>query len=92
MHPASGYGPFDNVKALLAAGADVSVQDTDGWTPLLHAAYRDGHIYFAGNSTETIQALLNAGANLEAKSKYGETPLHISVTSATINYSSYADS
>ncbi len=32
LHPAYWYGPFDNVKALLAAGADVSVQDTNGWT------------------------------------------------------------
>ncbi|HBS48404.1 TPA: hypothetical protein DEO28_00185 [Candidatus Dependentiae bacterium] len=43
--------------------------DADGWTPL-HLAVLRGHVV-------CIHALINAGANIEAKDNEGFTPLHV---------------
>ena len=43
-------------------------RDEDGWTPLHAAAWR--------GTPANIQALLSAGAEVMARSKYGTTPLH----------------
>ena len=73
LHHASGGGHMSEVKALIAAGADVNAKDEDGHTPL-HRASINGH---AG----AIKILLAAGADMNAKSKHGFTPLY----AATIN-------
>ena len=58
-----------DVQSELNAGGGVIVQtEDDGWTPL-HTA--------AGDSTPAnIQALLDAGADVMARDRYGSTPLH----------------
>ena len=58
------YKTLADLQSELDAGASTSAFDKDGGTALHHAAYRDGHIDFAGNSTDTIQTLLNADGNL----------------------------
>ena len=60
-------GP-DMAAILLKAGADVNAKDTNGVTPLMHAA---------GSCTnpETIAVLLKAGADIHAKDKLGHTAL-----------------
>lgn len=45
------------------------VKDRDLYTPL-HAAAASGNI-------ECVHTLINAGADIEAKNVYGNTPLHI---------------
>ena len=55
------------VLQLIAAHADVNAALPDGSTPLAWAAYED--------DTETVDALLKAGAKVATVDQYGETPL-----------------
>lgn len=70
------------LEALLAdPSADVNAVDVDGRTPL-HAALccsQDERMLprAQANLLATVRALLRAGANVNARSKHGETPLHL---------------
>ena len=57
------------IRALLDAGADVSVRADDGRTPLHVAAH-------VSSNPEVAAALLDAGANIEARDEEGRTPLN----------------
>lgn len=64
-------GQEKEVKRLLAAGADPNTWDrrrTGGDTPFLEACFR-GH-------TNIVKAMLQHGADVNAKDKYGATALH----------------
>jgi ankyrin repeat protein len=69
-------GRLDEVKRLLAQGADPNAGDLDGETAL-HAAARWGRM-------DIVQALLAAGANPSVKALYGVTPLQLSVQSGEL--------
>jgi ankyrin repeat protein len=56
------------VKLLLRAGADVTLQDGEGSTPLHKAA-------FSGQATSAA-LLIQAGADVEAQDREDGTPLH----------------
>ncbi|MBD0866017.1 MAG: ankyrin repeat domain-containing protein [Rhodobacteraceae bacterium] len=59
----------DDVGTCLAAGANIEARDPlMGWTPLHHAAF--------ASTLEAVQVLIQAGANVEARTNDGETPLH----------------
>ena len=59
----------EDVKRCLAAGADANARDDLGRKPLHRAAAR--------GTAETINALVAAGADIDARGgKYGRTPLH----------------
>jgi len=60
-------------RLLLEHGADINVQEEDGWTPL-HVASRYGAL-------EVMRLLLEHGVDVEAKDKTGKTPLQCTVTS-----------
>jgi hypothetical protein len=60
---------LEAVKLLVTEGADVHAVQKDGWTAL-HAATLAGH-------ERVVQYLLDHGAELNAKSKYGQTALGI---------------
>jgi ankyrin repeat protein len=60
------------VAALLAAGADVDASDDGGWTAISLAVYNaEAKRGFA----DIVQALVDAGANIEAPIGYGVRPL-----------------
>ncbi|XP_048250878.1 serine/threonine-protein phosphatase 6 regulatory ankyrin repeat subunit B-like isoform X2 [Haliotis rufescens] len=56
-----------NTEQLIVAGADVSVQDKDGNTPLMKAV----------KTGWDISPLLTAGANVNSQNRLGETALHL---------------
>ena len=60
------------MNALLAAGANVHIQETAGWTAL--------HAVASGGSVEVVKALLAGGADLNLTDHDGWTPLHLAVS------------
>src|SRR5450759_251982 len=65
---ASHAGDLSMVRALIEAGADVNASDERSWTPLMKAAYNaEQNRGFA----DVVQALIDAGANVEAPISYG---------------------
>ncbi len=69
---AAAWGQTEMVKILLEAGADPNQgTDTDGYTALMWASKN------FEEQLEMTQALVDAGAKINLKSKYGETALSI---------------
>ncbi|MGI9338077.1 MAG: ankyrin repeat domain-containing protein [Gammaproteobacteria bacterium] len=66
-------GDADEVKRLIAGGADVGGKDDKGWTPLHHAAQ--------SRRIDIALALIQGGAHLQVDSRTGDgrTPLQIAV-------------
>jgi len=58
---------LDKVQAYLESDWDVNEQDENGWTALHFAAQN--------NSVPIGKLLIEAGADIEAKDSYGNTPL-----------------
>ena len=65
-------GNLDAVKALLVAGSDVNAADERGWTALAKSTY---NFELKHGFADVAQALIDAGANLEASITYGVRPL-----------------
>ncbi len=64
-----GSAQLHVLEMLLQAGADPNLRSSNsGWTPLIHAVVL--------NSTNMMQAMIAAGANVNYPSAGGETPLH----------------
>jgi len=64
----------DQVKAakrLIKSGADINLQDKNGWTPLHFAAQE--------HSVSVVKVLLGAGAKVDLVDKFGNTPLFTAV-------------
>src|SRR5258708_3394493 len=65
---AARNGDAAQIRALAARGADVNERaGVNGWTPLEHAIHK--------NQLGSVQALLDAGADPNAASPGGMTPL-----------------
>ena len=64
-------GQVESLKKLLQIGVDASLADDDG-NSLLHHAMDRSHL-------SAVKCLIEAGADLEAKNKFGSTPLHYAV-------------
>ena len=67
------FGQVERVKALLAAGASMTVQDCTGSTAVSEAAYH--------NQVEAMKLMLDSGADVNIPNKFGLTPLSIASSS-----------
>lgn len=68
LHSAVWRGKTEQVRALVAGGADVNTRDSDN-DPLLHEAVWRGH-------TEVVRILVDAGADVNAKDSNNDPLLH----------------
>ena len=79
LHYAAQGGAPEFVAALAAAGAHVNARDKrGGWTPLHLAAW-------FGKSRAVFQALLDVGADPDAKDDAGRTPLEFVKENPALN-------
>ena len=67
LHEASVEGRLSDVVALLSQNADVAAADEAGFTALHLACQQGNH--------EIAEALLRAGAQVDVKDSWGNTPL-----------------
>ena len=73
LHKAAEKNDTAQIAALIAAGANVNVKDTEeAATPLHYAASTD--------SAEAIVTLVKAGANVNLQDSKGNTPLHDAIS------------
>lgn len=63
------------VQMLLDAGADPNVPDKDGWTPLMYLAAKN----IIGYGSSIAMRLLENGADVQIKNKWGQTAINIAV-------------
>jgi ankyrin repeat protein len=75
LHAAAGAGQLELVRLLLSAGADVDRRDRDTGCVPLHAAVAAGTV---GDAPGIVQALLNAGADVNATTTDGASALDLS--------------
>jgi uncharacterized protein len=69
IHVARVRGNFDDVVALIEAGADVNAAGDLGYAPLHLAALR--------GLLDIVQVLLSHGADVTAKNEFGQTPIDL---------------
>jgi ankyrin repeat protein len=70
---AAGEDNLDQVKELIAQGANANAKNNNNFTALMYAA--------AGGRTAIVETLLAKGADVNAKDQYGSTALMIKATS-----------
>lgn len=75
---AARFGSNKTVAILLARGADVNIPSRNGWAPILYASQRIHNNNNPHLSVEIINALIDKGADVDAKTPQGETSLFLS--------------
>ncbi|XP_054723936.1 serine/threonine-protein phosphatase 6 regulatory ankyrin repeat subunit A-like, partial [Uloborus diversus] len=85
LHLAVYCGPLEMVEVLLAARTDINPRDANGRKPLVDIQNECGrtalHEAACGYSTEMVAMLLAAGANTHLQDKWGQTALHVAISS-----------
>ena len=72
VHIAAYNGRGETIMALITEfGCDANIEDSDGWT-LLHYACKAGNV-------SLVQTLIEHKADITAKNKEGDMPVHIAV-------------
>lgn len=82
LHLAAAGYRVEIARLLLVAGADVNAKENRRASSPLHYAadgYVIGPAWDAKRQVRTLQCLIDAGANVNARDKNGATPLHRSV-------------
>jgi ankyrin repeat protein len=80
LHICAMYGMSKPLKLLLDRGANLELTEKNGWTPLMHilSTIEDDMYYRTHGSNEkyiqTLELLLNAGANVPANMDFLEDP------------------
>ena len=85
LHCAARYGHKEVVELLIAKGADINAKDTQGWAPIYLAMYQDRkeiakllasksgdvslHTAAYIGDLQTVEKLIDAGANVDANEK-----------------------
>jgi len=77
LHLASHHGLLGIVGLLLKFGADVNAQDNDTMTPLHLVSQNQWGDNSQKQITKTAQVLLEHGASVHMRIKYGQMPLHL---------------
>lgn len=75
---------FADILFLLEHGADVSLADKDGNTPLHLLIAEKDLSHLNGVYEEVLQLFLNKGAHIDAVNQKGETPLHAAARTGDI--------
>ena len=79
IHEASESGSIEAIDALIEAGAAIDCSDAGGCQPIHYATK-------VPNRSDVIRYLLQKGANIEAKTSDGSTPLRLACTSDHTNF------
>ncbi|GAA1559321.1 ankyrin repeat domain-containing protein [Kribbella lupini] len=74
LHYAALDGPVDQVRDLVASGANVAATDKQGFTPL--------HLACQQYRADVVEVLLDAGAPVDPIDAWGSTPLYRAVFNA----------
>lgn len=77
LQAASQNGHLEVIKVLLRHNADVEIEDKDGDRAVHHAAF--------GDEPGVIHALAQSGADMNARNKRRQTPLHIAVNKGHVH-------
>lgn len=70
---------YDVIETLIKNGADLTIVDNDGDTPL-HEVLRDPY-----PNLKIVQLLIDGGADLTSINKNGDTPLHVAIRASPPN-------
>ena len=87
LHLACIYGLHKIVGILLENGASVNViEGGHGRTPLLEACWKDHFDVWNDTNSSIVKMLLENGASVDTKDRYGETPLHFACNTGNLEF------